>query len=180
MYSLKKEYQSYNRQPFWTVSIFTVLLLLVASLSFGQVHIQAGTNYGLRLDNANSTFNYQAGFTVIPSYGLMYNKLKVGLRGDSYISNTLALPQVFTGLNVSYAVYKISFDGNGETPYASDNGQHNLILGGHWLYGSGGYQLIGGTASYSIDCDWNVDVDMSQEYKTKQFYGSVGVSYLLF
>jgi len=180
MENLQKEYRQYNRQPFWNVGIFVLLLLLISSLSFGQVNLQAGTNYGLRLDNANSTFNYQAGFTVTPSYGLMYNKLKIGIRADSYISNTLALPQVFTGINASYVIYKISYDGNGETPYVTDNGQHNLILAGHWLYGSRGYQLIGGTLSYSIDCDWNVDVDMSQEYKTKQFYGSVGVSYLLF
>lgn len=154
--------------------LLIVILLFISSLSFAQVTASASVNYGLRLDNATNQFNYQTGFTVTPAY--KHQKFEFGLRSTAYISNTMDLPQLFTGINIAYPIFRISYDGEG----ASDNGQHKLILAGHWLYGSQGYQLIGGTLSYSIDCDWNVDVDMSQEYKTKQFYSSVGVSYLIF
>jgi len=115
--------------------LLIALLLFVASISFGQVTVSAGANYGLRLDNATSIFNYQAGFTATTSYGFLYGRLKAGIRADSYISNTLELPHVFTGVNVSYPIYKISSDENGENHYVTDNGQHKIIHAGHWLYG---------------------------------------------
>ncbi len=148
--------------------LLSVALMFVTSFAFCQFNASASAGYGIALNNANSQYNYQAGFSVTPSY--THQKFEFGLRSTVFLSDSKEMPQVFTGLNISYPIYKIHYSGD-------ENGQHKITLAGHWLYGSQGYQLIGGTVSYGIDCNWNFDVNMSQEYKTKSFYTSAGLSY---
>ncbi len=105
-------------------NLLLAILILITANCFAQFNASASAGYGLRLDNADNTFEYQYSLAVTPAYKV-WKDLNVGIQSQVINSNKQALPKVLTGLYLSYPI----FDGSISLFYQAGLYMNRRVIG---------------------------------------------------
>jgi hypothetical protein len=142
--------------------LLLVVMMLVSVSAFAQFKLKTGVGMGVQIYTNEAPNIYQTNLTVTPQQTI--DKLTLGLVTQTFIQNNNT--DAFIGANASYPMWTDS------------DGLRTLFLSAHYLHGSEGRQLIGGGVGYG-NADVELDLDVSQEYKSKTMFIGVTLSTFL-
>ncbi|HRK00989.1 MAG TPA: hypothetical protein PL089_15370 [Ignavibacteria bacterium] len=141
-------------------TLLTAILLMVSINCYSQFSLKTGIGMGVQVYPDYSYNLFQTTLDVTPQYTI--DKLGIGAVVQSFISDSVTTGYV--GLNASYPVW------------VKEN--KTLLLTGQYLKGDRGKQLIGGSLEYVTD-QVGIEINASQEYKSKTGIFWLGLSYYL-
>ena len=137
-----------------------LVLFFLSTSAFAQFDLSSSVGFGIEVNNKLDYQLFQTTVSVEPQYRIDKITLSSQSEAMQNDSNTL----FFTGLKAGYEFWQ--------------HERKSLQFTLHGLIGTEGRKKLGGGLVYSVD-NISLNLDLSQEYKTKTFIGILSVGYIL-